>query len=63
MRDREREGQAEGEAGSMRRARCGTRSRDPRMTTWAEDRRQTTEPPRDPPIWHFKKISTQFCQE
>ena len=44
MRDTEREGagggaetQAEGEAGSMQRARRETRSRDPRITPWAED--------------------------
>ena len=38
MRDREREAetQAEGEAGSMQGARWGTRSQDPRITTWAE---------------------------
>ena len=34
MRDTEREAEtkAEGEAGSMHEARCGTRSRDPRIT-------------------------------
>ena len=37
MRDREREAetQAEGEAGSMQGARCGTRSQDPRIMPWA----------------------------
>ena len=36
-REREAETQAEGEAGSMQGARCRTRSRDPRITPWAED--------------------------
>ena len=47
-RERETETQAEGEAGPMQGARCGTRSRDSRVTPWAEGRRQTAEPPRDP---------------
>ena len=40
MRDTEREAetQAEGEAGSMQGAPCGTRSRDPWITTWAKGR-------------------------
>ena len=42
------ETQAEGEAGSMQGAPRGTRSWDPRVTPWAEGRRQTVEPPRDP---------------
>ena len=46
-REREAETQAEGEAGSMQGARCGTGSRDSRITPWAKGRRQTTEPPRD----------------
>ena len=29
-------------------ARCGTRSRDSRITPWTKGRRQTAEPPRDP---------------
>ena len=33
-RDREAETQAEGEAGSMPEAQCGTRSRDPAITAW-----------------------------
>ena len=39
-RERERgsETQAEGEAGSLREARCGTRSRVPRTRPWAEGR-------------------------
>ena len=38
MRDTEREAetQAEGEAGSMQGAQCGTRSQDPRIPPWAE---------------------------
>ena len=38
MRDAEREAetQAEGEAESTQGARCGTRSRDPRIMPWAE---------------------------
>ena len=35
---------------------CGTRSRDPRIVPRAKGRRQTTEPPREPPIFQ-KKIS------
>ena len=40
MRDtkRESETKAEGEAGSLWGARCGTRSQDPGVTTWAEGR-------------------------
>ena len=51
MRDTERreaETQAEGEAGSMQGASCGTQSQDSRIMPWAEGRYQTTEPPRDP---------------
>ena len=46
MRDiqREAETQAEGEAGSLRGARCGTQSQDSRITPWAEGRHQNTEP-------------------
>ena len=32
----------------MQGARCGTRSQVSRITPWAEGRRQTAEPPRDP---------------
>ena len=46
--EREAETQAEGEAGSMQGARRGTRSRVSRIMPWAEGRRQTAEPPRDP---------------
>ena len=38
-REREREIQKEGEAGSMPRAQCGTRSRDYRIVPWAKGRR------------------------
>uniref|UniRef100_A0A8C0S8I8 Toll-like receptor 9 n=4 Tax=Canis lupus familiaris TaxID=9615 RepID=A0A8C0S8I8_CANLF len=50
MRDTQREAgtQAEGEAGSLQGARCGTRSQDPGITPWAEGRRSTPEPPRSP---------------
>ena len=37
-REREAETQAEGEAGSMQGARCGTQSRDSRITPWAKGR-------------------------
>ena len=47
--EREAETQAEGEAGSMRGARCGTRSQVSRITPWPESRHSTTEPPRCPP--------------
>ena len=50
MRDTERgaETQAEGEAGSLRGARCGTWSQDPGITPWAEGRCSTTESSRLP---------------
>ena len=50
MRDTEREAetQAEGEAGSLWGAQCGTRSWDPRIMPGAEGRRSTAEPPRKP---------------
>ena len=44
----EAETQAEGEAGSLQGAWCGTWSQDPRITTWAKGRLSTTEPPRYP---------------
>ena len=47
-RERESETQAEGEACSMQGARCGTWSLDSRIMPWAEGRRQTAAPPRDP---------------
>ena len=50
MRDTEREAetQAEGEAGSLWVAWCGTWSQDPRIMTWAKGRCSTAEPPRCP---------------
>ncbi|XP_048968106.1 tRNA-splicing endonuclease subunit Sen15 isoform X2 [Canis lupus baileyi] len=51
--EREVETQAEGEAGSMQGARRGTRSRDSRIAPWAEGKRQTAEPPRDPRNFSF----------
>ena len=47
MRDPEREAetQAEGETGSLRGPRRGTRFRDPGVTPWAEGRCSTAEPP------------------
>ena len=45
QREAETETQAEGEAGSMQGAWCGTQSRDSRIMPWAEDRHLTTEPP------------------
>ena len=53
-RRREAETQAEGEAGSLREARCGTRSQDPGSTPWAEGRPSTTEPPRRPCLAPFR---------
>ena len=46
--EREAETQSQGEASSRRGARCGTRSRDPGIMTWAKGRCLTTEPPRCP---------------
>ena len=46
LRDTEAEAQAEGEAGSLRGARRGTRSRVPEMPPGAEGRRSTAGPPR-----------------
>ena len=52
-REREAETQAEGEAGSMQGAPCGTRSRVSRTTPWAKGRHQTAEPSRDPHSFIF----------
>ena len=49
--EREAEIQAEGEAGSVQEARCGTWFQVSRP--WAEGRCQTAEPPRDPLIALF----------
>ncbi|XP_072669718.1 NAD-dependent protein deacylase sirtuin-5, mitochondrial isoform X6 [Canis lupus baileyi] len=56
-REREAEIQEEGEAGSMPGGRRGTRSRDFRIAPWAKGRRQTAEPPRDPPIHHIFNVN------
>ena len=45
-RERESETQAEGEAGSMQGAWCGTRSRDSRITPSAKGKHPIAEPPR-----------------
>ena len=45
---KEAETQAEGEAGSLGGARCGTQFQDPRITSWAKGRCSTAEPPRCP---------------
>ena len=49
MRDSEKEAesQAEGEAGSTQGARCGTQSRESRITPQAKGRRSTAEPSRE----------------
>ena len=47
-RQREAETLAEGEAGSMQEARCGTRYQNSGITPWAEGKRSTTEPSRSP---------------
>ena len=52
-REREAETQAEGEAGSMPGARCGTRSQVSRITPWAKGRRQTAEPLGLPSLLRF----------
>ena len=46
--EREAETQAEGQAGSMQGARCGTWSQDSEITPWAEGSRSTAEPLRCP---------------
>ena len=50
---KEAETQAEGEAGSLRGARCRTWFQDPGIMTWAKGRCSTTEPPRCPSILWF----------
>ena len=54
--DREAETQAEGEAGSIQRARCGTPSQVSRSTCWVKGRRSTAEPPKRPSTEIYKKI-------
>ena len=58
MRDtqREAETQAEGEAGSLQGAPCGTRSQVSRIAPWAKGRRETAAPPRDPSFLFLFKI-------
>ena len=57
---REAETYAEGEAGSMQGAWCGTRSWDSRIMLWAKGRHQTAEPPRRP--WFVVLyISCSYC--
>ena len=53
---RERQRQAEGEAGSLRGARCGILSLDLEIMTWAKGRCSTTERPRCPCLFIFKKM-------
>ena len=63
MRDKQREAetQAEGAAGSLQGAWCGTRSQDPGIMPWAEGRHLTTEPPRCPYNFiSFKHMLTFF---
>ena len=59
-REREAETQAEGEAGSTQGAQCGTRSQDSRIVPWAEGRRETSEPPRDPHNFLFTNLFSPF---
>ena len=57
MRDTERWGaqrQAEGEAGSIQGARCGTRSRVSRITPWAEGGTKSLSHPGCPTITVFE---------
>ena len=58
--EREAETQAKGEAGSLQGPRCGTRSWNPRIMTWAwtEGRCSTPEPPRCPEFSSFKARKT-----
>ena len=46
----EAETQAEGEAGYLREAQCGTRTQDPGIMTWAEGRCSTTSHPGAPNV-------------
>ena len=55
MRETEAETQAEGEAGSLQGAQCGTGSWDSGIMTWAEGRRSNAEPPRLPTTTLLKK--------
>ena len=55
--EREAETQAEGEAGSMQGAGCGTRSWDSRIAPQAKGRCQTAAPPRDPSTTYFIRFT------
>ena len=48
MRERDRQRQAGGEAGSMQGTRCETQSQDSRIMPWAEGKHSTAEPHRHP---------------
>ena len=66
QREREAETQAEGEAGSMQGARCGTQSRDPGIMTWAKGGRSIIKPPRCPEniiCWKWKPHSSVQSQD
>ena len=60
-RHRETHTQAEGEAGSLWGARCGTWSQDSRIMPWAEGRCSTTEPPRHP-MWVISNGCSHICR-
>ena len=67
--EREADKQAEGEAGSMQEARCGTQSWDSGITPWAKGKCSTIEPPRHPPppnlyseIWNNPNHMSSFAQ-
>ena len=51
--EREAETQAEGEAGSMKGARCGTRSQDSRIMPWAEGSAKPLSHPGCPSVYTF----------
>ena len=60
---RDTDTQAEGEAGPMQEAWCGTRSGDSRVTCWAEGRRLTAEPPGCPYRKILKKKETKKLEK
>ena len=62
-REREAETQAEGEAGSMQGAWCGTRSRDPGVTPWAEGGTKPLSHPGCPSHTNFLTMITLFLFE
>ena len=59
QREREAETQAEGEAGSMQEARCGTRPQDSGITPWVKGKCSIAEPPTCPLKNDFK-VSLQI---